>query len=888
MRDGIGMRSGERRVRLLVMYVGMLWAVLANGLAWADDAVTLAEKPPVAPPPGWTKAVDAAPADPKNTELDYLLIDRQLRVEGQGSSYYSHFVMHLGNQSAVDEQSHVQITYRPATDRIILHSLKLRRDGKTIDQLQRARISTLRRELDLEQGIIDGDLTTSIVMEDVRVGDILDYSYTLMTGADGLDTPFAESFTTQWSIPARFSYLRILHPVTRKVAFRASNAEDQPVSRVDGAWQELVWQWRDLKRLPHDDGRPGWYVHYPYIDVSEARSWQEVARWATRLYPKAPLSPELRSLIAQLQASADSKEEQIVKALRFVEDEIRYTGIEIGAGGYKPQPPDVVLKRRFGDCKEKSYLLVTLLQAMGVDARPALVNTYRRQATPTLLLPSAAAFNHMIVRVQHAGKVYWLDATRTLQGGGLYNVQQANFGAALVVDDTGQFETIPEPTLKTPNESVLERFDLKAGVFEKAAMKVETTYLGAEADRVRRFLANTSKEEVARQYLNFYKDEHPSISVTDPFVVVDDREGNKLVVIEKYALEPAFTQNDDDNKHYFEFNPHVIRQAAVAPKSLVRTSPLQLDHPTHIRYKAVVLLPEPWSIEELNGNISTPAFAYHSSVRYKQDTLTAEYEFKTLANNISAADIVEHARKLEAVRDDAYYYLSYAPATATTPVPFKLSIAMMFAVIGGVVAGGLAIRWLWRYDDPRLPKPPTAGAPVGIGGWLLLPAVTLVITAIVLPLLFVVLYDYFDAGSWTNVGAGKDPVLAHWGKIALFFAMLLGYALWLIVVFLLYLLFTKRRGFAPGFILMLWLGLIWGALSEFSMDMIAVEETNPGKFVFAVLRDLIGAVVWTAYMMQSERVRATFVRTRSTSVATTLPAPDTDAGDARRAAIQAT
>lgn len=135
--------------------------------------VELAGSPPVAAPPNWVTLVNAEPADAKSTQLEYLLIDRQLRVEEKGSLHYVRFVMHLGNQSAVDGESHVQIDYRPTTERIILHRLTLRRGNQNIDQLQRARISTLRRELDLEQGIIDGELTTSIVLEDVRVGDIV-------------------------------------------------------------------------------------------------------------------------------------------------------------------------------------------------------------------------------------------------------------------------------------------------------------------------------------------------------------------------------------------------------------------------------------------------------------------------------------------------------------------------------------------------------------------------------------------------------------------------------------------------------------------------------------------------------------------------------------------
>ena len=249
MREAISSRSGGRILRLIAMYAGTLFAALIGSLAgsladslagapaWADDMVEVPDRPPVEAPPGWIARVDADPADPKNSQLEYLLIDRQLRVEGDGSSSYTRFVMHLGNQSAVDDESHVQIIYRPANERIILHSLVLRRGDRTIDQLRRARISTLRRELDLEQGIIDGELTTSIVLEDVRVGDVLEYSYTRFTGKDGLNTPFSDSFTTQWSIPVRQSYLRFLHPATRRISVKNTNTSEQPTTRVNGNWR---------------------------------------------------------------------------------------------------------------------------------------------------------------------------------------------------------------------------------------------------------------------------------------------------------------------------------------------------------------------------------------------------------------------------------------------------------------------------------------------------------------------------------------------------------------------------------------------------------------------------------------------------------------------------
>lgn len=871
MKDEMPSHSSKRWVRLIVSCMVMSWVAVVG--ARDDDMVELAQKPAVEPSPSWAAKVDAEPAAPKNAQLEYLLIDRQLRVEATGSSLYSHFVMHLGNQSAVDSESHVQMTYRPSDQRITLHRLQLRRGDQTIDQLKRARISTLRRELDLEQGIIDGVLTTSIVLEDVRVGDILEYSYTLATGEDGLGTPFAETFTTQWSDPVRHSYLRVLHPSARKIAVRNTNESGQPVDRIDGAWREQIWQWRGLTSIPREGERPGWYIHYPYIQLSEAPSWQAVAHWAQRLQPPVPLSAELRSLVAQLKAPGATKAEQIINALRFVQDEIRYTGIEIGPGAYRAQPPDAVLKRRFGDCKEKSYLLVTLLKAFDVDARPALVNTYRDQGTRQVL-PTAAAFNHMIVRVEHDGKVYWLDPTDSLQGGTLSTVQQAHFGVGLVVDDKGELETMPPAVLHAPEEVITEKFDLTAGVFETAKMSVESVYLGSEADRMRRYFAESSQEEITRQYLNFYKEKHPNISVSAPYNVADDRQANRLVVTESYALAPAFVKGNSGDRHFLETTAHVVQTAARAPKTIVRTSPLQLNHPTHVRYKAVFLVPERWSIEPLDKTIAGPGFTYKSTVRYQRNTVTSEYMFRTLADNIPAADVPEHARKLEAVRDDAYYYLSHAapgaPAATSEPAPFKFNVPMLIAVIGGVVGGALMIRWMHRYENSRFPKPASADAPQGLSGWMILPVLTTIITPITLAYALFAWRVGFDANVWANLGSEQDPVVAHWGKIGLFVFVLSGYTLLLASTYLNYQLFTKQRAFPSCFIALLWFGMLWGLVTQGSLSALGLDEGSNRMRIAELVRDFLGSVLWTAYMLKSERVRATFVRTRAIA----QPAPN--------------
>ena len=90
-------------------------------------------------------------------------------------------------------------------------------------------------------------------------------------------------------------------------------------------------------------------------------------------------------------------------ALAFVQDELRYTGIELGPDSYRPAPPVETFRLRYGDCKAKALLLCTLLREMNLEAYPALVNTSARE-TVARRLSSPFAFNHVIVKLLLDGK----------------------------------------------------------------------------------------------------------------------------------------------------------------------------------------------------------------------------------------------------------------------------------------------------------------------------------------------------------------------------------------------------------------------------------------------------------------------------------------------------
>ena len=75
---------------------------------------------------------------------------------------------------------------------------------------------------------------------------------------------------------------------------------------------------------------------------------------------------------------------------------MRYLGFELGTGAYAARPPDEVYARRFGDCKDKSLLLATMLRELGVEVVPyALPDLPYGGLLPILTVEAAAAFEEL-------------------------------------------------------------------------------------------------------------------------------------------------------------------------------------------------------------------------------------------------------------------------------------------------------------------------------------------------------------------------------------------------------------------------------------------------------------------------------------------------------------
>ena len=828
--------------------------------------------------PTWVQhvALDASavmPAAELSDGVYYLLSDEQVRLEAGDKQVFRHFATRAINDKGLDEVASISISFDPAYQSLTLHAINVIRAGRVIPKLATAKVRVLQRERELEARIFDGRKSANVFLEDVRVGDIVEYAYSVRGANPVFGGRHFGGLDMGWRVPVgrRFGRLLVSHGSPLKLVYHQTPL--RPVERDQGAFREYVWDVRNLAPIHPDGDIPAWYDPYPWVQWSEFGDWGEVARWAEPLYrTPASLSPALQATVKRLAAASTDPAERLVATLKFVQQEIRYLGVEIGAGSYAPSAPDLVFKRRFGDCKDKALLTVTLLQALGIEAHPALVSTEVLRGIRDLQ-PSPGAFNHVIVQARIGDQLYWLDPTRAPQSGTIQTIFQPDYGQALLVNTTTRELSSMEAKLATRvlTKRIVAEFNSRDGVDKPLGFTLTTLTEGVAAESLRNTMSSHNHEEMQKQYLNYYAHYYPGIEMAAPLEVVDNPQANRFSVIEHYRIKDFWKHNEA--KKRLEATSYVpdLEDFLQRPRSTLRTDPLKLAHPVDITVSSVWLLPEEWSLHIENEHIEDPVFNFERSVSLEDGKrkVVETYHFVSRADFVAGADAPRYAANLEKARQALGITLSWRDAGAGAPVPaiaslslmdrFNWSIAMLVVMLLTVLVW-LALK-VYRYDPPPSRGVIDPGLQ-GIAGWLLLPALVVVWQPLKILKGMVELMPTYAADTWMHLTTvGQTAYHALWAP-TLLFELAVNLSL-LVFSVLLMVLFFKRRSSVPR----VYLAFLGGALIASVLDLMAADLIPAAKHAAGssewvkVIGQASALAIWGSYFMISRRVKATFVKT---------------------------
>ncbi|MFI5333842.1 MAG: DUF3857 domain-containing protein, partial [Chlamydiales bacterium] len=284
----------------------------------------------IAPPAPWVVPCDFELNSDDSTQsehVQYLLIDKQKNWAEK--TVYKHIALKALSQTGVDTISKISIDFEPSFRKVVVHKIRVFRDGVESDRLASAEHHVLQKEVGLDFGIYVGDLTAIYLLEDIRVGDIVEYSYSLIGQNPLFTSHYTDMIYLQYSMPVEKLSYRLLSDPSHSFAIKPEHTSLEATIR-DLSPTLREWKWEICHTTPRarEPDEPIWYSSSPRIEISEYKSWKEVGAQLSPLFVipddfDSSCPQEMLDLVDSWQASTTNPKDLALLALRFVQDEIR-------------------------------------------------------------------------------------------------------------------------------------------------------------------------------------------------------------------------------------------------------------------------------------------------------------------------------------------------------------------------------------------------------------------------------------------------------------------------------------------------------------------------------------------------------------------------------------
>lgn len=336
--------------------------------------------------------------------------DLEIHLSEQGQAQYFGYRVKILQSSAL-QLGNISIAWNPSSDAPIVHEIKLFRDDQVIDVLKDSSFEILRREDQLEMAKLDGTLTAILRIPDLRVGDELEVNLTTFVNDPTLGQNESGLLVlTPNPSPGRYR-LGLSWDQGHKPNFKM--ADDMRAAMTEGE-RAIDFRFDNPAGLSPPKDAPARYQWQRALEYTDFADWAALSRHFAPLYGIAATldaDSEIKREASRIAAAQTSPRDRASAALKLVQQDVRYIYVGLNGRNLTPAPADETWKRRYGDCKGKTALLLALLHELGIDAEAVLVNSSGADDGLDQRLPVPQYFDHVLVRAHIEGAVYWLDGT---------------------------------------------------------------------------------------------------------------------------------------------------------------------------------------------------------------------------------------------------------------------------------------------------------------------------------------------------------------------------------------------------------------------------------------------------------------------------------------------
>jgi len=439
-------------------------------------------------------------------------------------------------------------------------------------------------------------------------------------------------------------------PLDLDLKFKPQHTQISPSISNTTKYKTYSWEVKNLPSIPYEEGSVSYESSYPAILLSpnkfsmdgnegDLSSWKNFGQWYSDLSKGSlNLPEETKGLLKNMVKDAKTDDEKIKILYDYLQNNYRYVSIQLGIGGYKPFDASFVDKKKYGDCKALTNYMEAMLDAVGIESYPALINAeYNRQPVDRNFPHNS--FNHVILCVPDHKDTTWLECTSTATEPGVLGSFTENRNALLITPNGGVLVATPKSKASENTFSMNSKVKLKEDGSGESEGIMETR--------------GEYKEQIIHYVLNEKKDDQKEFLVTklgflqpDEFDLITDRKNTSAKTSFKLLIEkvPEFTAG---SKMFL--NPRIYKiWSSSLPTTEKRTKSFYFPFPFTKTDTTVYELPENYTVDNMpkGKDLKFEYGLFKTNYVYdeKANTITS-IAFLQLSQNVIPPEKFEEAKR---------------------------------------------------------------------------------------------------------------------------------------------------------------------------------------------------------------------------------------------------
>ena len=438
----------------------------------------------------------------KAARVANILVERNYEVDANNRvTLKLHRIYRIETQDALEEWSSISAGYAPwHQDKPQIHARVITPDG--VEHVLDQKVLTDAPSKDDEQeAVYDDNRVLQAPLPSVSVGAVVETEL-IIRDKEPLFSAGAHRATTlgSHSGPGERTIVTVRVPKTLPFQYVARLLPKLSVQKIEeGEFVVYRFEQGHLDMLEKvEEYLPGDVPQAPYFAFSTGKSWAEVASAYQSSSEQKVRLADVQELVNKEVKPGSTRDEIIRKLVAVLHKKARYTGVEFAEAALVPAFPAETLKRGYGDCKDKSTLLVAMLRAAGIPAHLALLQSGPGDDTD-IELPGMT-FDHAIVYVPGTPEL-WIDATASNYQVGPLPPGDAGRYALIIRDGTDKLQRIPYG--KPEDNLLVEKREFFLAEYGPARIVETSLPAGIAEASYRSSYANTEGKEL-REGLDRY------------------------------------------------------------------------------------------------------------------------------------------------------------------------------------------------------------------------------------------------------------------------------------------------------------------------------------------------------------------------------------------------